>query len=124
MKIIHVAALILCLAIPGFACSQDPVGHSALFRLTDIICPGLHLRETSPAALLDAQESFIQGLSSKEKQRLDHAEPKSSTGGYAACDGKNGASCGVEAGMRAFRKTGLTRSFANFTCQQFGSEQK
>ena len=124
MKIVHVSALTLCLAIPGLAHSQEPAGHSALFSMTDKICPGLHIREASPAALLDAQESFIQSLSAKEKQHLDHAEPKLAAGGYAACNGKNGASCDVEAGMRAFRKTGLTRNFANFVCQKFGSEQK
>lgn len=124
MKIVHIAAFGLCFAIPTFTYSQEPAGHRALFSMTDKICPALHIREASPAALLDAQESFIQTLSAKEKQRLDLAEPKSSDGGYAECNGKNGASCDVEAGMRAFRETGLTHNFANFVCQKFGSEQK
>ena len=123
MKTAKVSALTLCLAISVPAVAQEPHGHSTLFHLTDQICPNLHIREASPAALLDAQESFIQNLGVKEKQRLERAEPRSATGGYVACNG-NGASCDMEAGMRAFRKTGLTRSFSNFACQKFSNEQK
>lgn len=132
MKIVLLCVLMAGSAMPLLASAGpdrgNPPGQTpwmtgpatqAWFRRADRACPGTHAREAKPAELLDLQESFMGRLGDAEKQRLARAEPRSPSGGYVACAGEDGATCSVEAGMRALGKAGLMKDFSDFAYTRY-----
>lgn len=102
--------------------AQAMVGPSfeSLFHLTDQACPAARIRYATPAALLDAEDTYIATLPAADKTRVASAAPRDASGGYSACANRDGASCSVAAGLRAIEQAGLTRGFVASACRQFG----
>lgn len=101
---------------------QAMVGPSfeSLFYLTDQACPAARIRYATPAALLDAEDTYIATLPAADKTRVASAAPRDASGGYSACANRDGAGCSVAAGLRAIEQAGLTRGFVASACRQFG----
>lgn len=106
-------------AVPRVQMLTDP-GFDALFRQADAACPQKPLRALAPAEMLDAEETFIAGLPAAQRQQVAAAEPVDAGGGYAACAGRNGASCAATAALRAIGKAGLAPAFVDSLCHWGG----
>ena len=92
----------------------------SLVRLADQACPVARIRYATPAALLDAEDTYIAALPVAERKRVASAAPRSADGGYSACRNRDGASCSVAAGLHAIEQAGLTRGFVVSACRQLG----
>jgi hypothetical protein len=75
-------------------------------------CPTSLVRYAHPAALLDAEETFAEGLGRNDQRRLTQA----GSSGDAACAGRNGASCPAAQELRAIESVGLMKRFTAAVC--------
>jgi hypothetical protein len=91
-------------------------GFQALLTAVAARCPASGVRYATPAALLGAEETFEARLGAAERRRLDAVAPRGPDGGYAACAGRDGASCPANQAMDALARARLMRRFAGDVC--------
>ena len=81
-------------------------------------CPILEpkLRTARPARLLDLQEAFRAQLSGPARAMLDARLARTANGRIASCEGREGASCSVDAYLAALREAKLFDAFTLYLC--------
>jgi hypothetical protein len=94
----------------------DGPGFQALLTAVAARCPASRVRYATPAALLGAEETFEERLGAAERHRLAAAAPRAPDGGYAACAGRDGASCPANQAMDALVHARLMRRFTDDVC--------
>ncbi|KAB7764961.1 hypothetical protein [Xanthomonas sp. LMG 12462] len=92
-------------------------GADALARETRRQCPGVPTDRLTPADLLDAEETFRDGLSAAQRQAMDRQLPQDGASGPARCaHSAGGASCPAAAYLEEIAGAGLMPRFVAGLC--------
>lgn len=84
-------------------------------------CPQADPTQLHPADLLDREETFRDGLSPADRERLDAVLPRTADGArVAACAGRDGTGCDAHAYLVAFKASGLMPRFQASLCPPRG----
>ncbi|MBO9883889.1 hypothetical protein [Xanthomonas sp. D-109] len=111
------AAPVMSKAVPN-TLPDGPVlvgaGADALARETRRQCPGVPTDRLTPADLLDAEETFRDGLSTAQRQAMDRQLPQDGASWPARSEG--GASCPAVAYLEEIAGAGLMPRFVAGLC--------
>lgn len=113
---VSVVGLCSALAFSTAASALTPVQQSYLHEV-HAQCPALHMETRAPAELLDLQDTFREGLSGVDRDRLDRALHRNADDSLPACSPVvAGATCDTVVYLNAFEKTGLFNRFISSVC--------